>query len=256
MTYGVIGVGAIASAIVTGLCKDVDDAPRVLLSPRNAEISAGLAERFATVDVAADNQAVVDGAEVVIVCVRPEDAAAVLGELRFPADRIVLSAVAGVSIETLQPLVAPATDIAQVIPLPWVARRDGNTLIHPPHPVARELFDPLGGTIEFDDVEAFEAFSATTATIAAHLRYVGAIAEWLASKGASTPDANRYVAAIFAGLAEATRGAASFDELVREAATPGGYNEQFLRELEERGTYDQVKVSLDRMLERSRGSGT
>ena len=104
MAYGVLGVGAIGAAIVTGLCENVDDAPQVLLSPRNAEIATGLAERFATVDVAADNQAVVDGAAVVIVCVRPQVAQTVLAELRFPADRVVISAMAGVSIAALQRL--------------------------------------------------------------------------------------------------------------------------------------------------------
>ena len=61
-------------------------------------VAAGLAERFATVDVAADNQAVVDGAPVVIVCVRPQVAQTVLAEVRFPADRVVISAVAGVPV--------------------------------------------------------------------------------------------------------------------------------------------------------------
>jgi len=56
MAYGVLGVGAIGAAIVTGLCENVDEAPEVLLSPRNAGIAAGLAQRFATVDVAAGNQ--------------------------------------------------------------------------------------------------------------------------------------------------------------------------------------------------------
>ena len=88
MVYGVLGVGAIGAAIVTGLCENVDDAPQVLLSPRNAGIAAGLTQRFATVDVAEDNQAVVDGAPVVIVCVRPQVAHTVLAELRFPADRV------------------------------------------------------------------------------------------------------------------------------------------------------------------------
>lgn len=73
MVYGVLGVGSIGAAIVTGLCENVDEAPKVLLSPRNARISAGLARRFATVDVASDNQAVVDGARVVLVCVGPAD---------------------------------------------------------------------------------------------------------------------------------------------------------------------------------------
>jgi pyrroline-5-carboxylate reductase len=160
MAYGVLGVGAIGAAIVTGLCENVDDAPNVLLSPRNAEIAAGLAQRFATVDVAADNQAVVDGSRVVIVCVRPQVAQSVLAELRFPADRVVISAMAGVPVTALQRLVAPATEVARVIPLPSVARREGITPIHPPNDAAAALFDRLGETAEVADVNAFEAFSA------------------------------------------------------------------------------------------------
>jgi pyrroline-5-carboxylate reductase len=255
VTYGVIGVGAIGSAIVTGLCEDVDDAPEVLLSPRNAEIAAGLAERFATVDVAAENQAVVDGAQVVIVCVRPEDATSVLAEISFPADRVVLSAIAGVQIEALQKLVAPATDIARAIPLPAVARRDGITPIHPPNPAATALFERLGETIELTHLDAFDAFAAATATIAAHFRYLSTIAEWLTSREVPAPAATHYIASSFAGLAESTRGAASFDELAREFATPGGLNEQLLSELEEAGTYEDLRVALDGILDRLRGAG-
>jgi pyrroline-5-carboxylate reductase len=253
MTYGVLGVGAIGSAIVTGLCEDVDDPPEVLLSPRGAEIAAGLAERFDTVDVATDNQAVVDGAPVVLVCVRPPDAEPVLGELRFPADRVVLSAVAGVAIETLRQLVAPATDIARVIPLPTVARREGITPVHPPNTAAKTLFDRLGETVELADVEAFEALAASTATLAAHFRYLGTIAAWLESQGIPASAATHYVASTFAGLAEATRSGAPFEELAREAATPGGVNEQFLRELEESGTFERVNAGLERILDRLRG---
>ena len=226
-SYGVIGVGAIAAAIVTGLCEDVDDAPEVLLSPRNAEITAGLAHRFAAVAVAADNQAVVDGAPVVIVCVRPQVAESVLAELRFPADRTVISAMAGVSVQALQPLVAPATDIARVIPLPSVARRDGITPVHPPNPAAKALFDRLGESVELADVTAFDAFSASTATVAAHFAYLNTIATWLESQEIPSAAATRYVASMFAGLAEATRSGAPFEELAREHATAGGINEQF-----------------------------
>lgn len=255
MAYGVIGVGAIGSAIVTGLSEDVDDAPEVLLSPRNAEIAAGLAQRFETVDVAADNQAVVDGAQVVLVSVRPEDASSVLAGVRFPADRTVLSAVAGIQIETLQTLVAPATDIARVIPLPAVARRDGITPIHPPNPAAAALFDRLGETVELTDVDAFDAFAAATATFAAHFRYLSTIAEWLTATGIHGSAGTHYVASSFAGLAESTRGAASFDELAREFATPGGLNEQLLEELEEAGIYEDLRAALDGIIDRLRGAG-
>ena len=250
VVYGVLGVGAIAEAIVTGLCEGVADAPAVLLSPRNAGIAGGLAERFDTVEIAADNQAVVDAATVVLVCVRPQIADSVLGELRFPADRIVISAMAGVPISVLQRLVAPATEIARVIPLPSVARRDGLTPVHPPNAAATALFDRLGATVELTEVEAFEAFSATTATIAAHFAYLHAIAAWLESQEVPASAATSYVASIFAGLAEATRSGADFEQLAREHATAGGINEQFRDELERSGAFEQVTLGLDRILDR------
>jgi pyrroline-5-carboxylate reductase len=250
MVYGVLGVGAIGAAIVTGLCENVDDAPQVLLSPRNAGIAAGLAQRFASVDVAADNQAVVDGAQVVVVCVRPQVAQTVLAELRFPADRVVVSAMAGVPVTTLQRLVAPATDVARVIPLPSVARRDGITPVHPPNAAATALFDRLGETVELGDVKAFEAFSASTATIAAHFAYLNTIAAWLESQEIPPPAATHYVASMFAGLAEATRSRERFEQLAREHATPGGINEQFLNELEQGGIFERVTLGLRRVLDR------
>jgi pyrroline-5-carboxylate reductase len=246
----VLGVGAIGAAIVTGLCEDVDEAPRVLLSPRNVEIAGGLAESFASVDVAPDNQAVVDGAPVVIVCVRPQVAQTVLAELRFPADRVVISAMAGVPVNSLQRLVAPATDVARVIPLPSVARREGITPVHPPNAAATELFDRLGETVELADAQAFDAFSASTATIAAHFGYLNAIAAWLESQEIPGPAATRYVASIFAGLAEATRSGESFEQLAREHATAGGINEQFLAWLEQGGTFEHVSAGLQRVLDR------
>jgi pyrroline-5-carboxylate reductase len=250
MAYGVLGVGAIGAAIVTGLCENVADAPRMLLSPRNAEIAAGLAQRFPTVDVAPDNQAVVDGARVVIVCVRPQVAQPVLGELRFPADRVVISAMAGVSVTALKRLVAPATDVARVIPLPAVARRDGLTPVHPPNAAASALFDRLGETVELADVKAFEALSASTATIAAHFAYLNAIAAWLESQEIPAAAATRYVAAMFAGLAEATRSGDRFEQLAREHATSGGINEQFLNGLEQGGVFEDVSLGLQRVLDR------
>jgi pyrroline-5-carboxylate reductase len=250
MAYGVLGVGAIGSAIVAGLCEDVDDAPRVLLSPRGAEVAARLAGRFDTVDVAPNNQAVVDGAEVVIVCVRPQVAEAVLAELRFPKERVVVSAMAGVQVRTLERLVSPATEVARVIPLPSVARREGLTPVHPPNAAAAALFDRLGEAVELPDERAFEALSASTATIAAHFAYLNAIAAWLESQEIPAPAATRYVASMFAGLAEATRSGERFEQLAREHATPGGTNEQFLNGLEQGGFLEDVRLGLQRVLDR------
>lgn len=254
MTYGVLGVGAIGAAIVRGLCENVDDAPRVLLSPRNATLAPELAQRFPTVEVGADNQAVVDGAPVVIVCLRTEHAEAVLEGLRFPADRVVISAMASVPLDELQRLVAPATEVARSIPFPAVARRDGATLVHPPNAAAAELFNRLGETVEVGDAKAFDTLTASTATIAAHFAYLSTITAWLESQGIPGPTATRYIAAIFGGLAEPTRRGDGFERLAHEHATPGGLNEQFRNELEESGAFDQVRAGLQRILDRLTGA--
>ncbi|WP_243057548.1 NAD(P)-binding domain-containing protein [Nocardioides sp. SR21] len=226
-TYGVLGVGSIAAAIVNGLC--VQDAPDVLLSPRSAGTAHALAARYATVTVAADNQAVLDGSDVVIVAVLPGQAEAVLTALDFADRHVVISVVAGVGLEDLRSWTG--TTVARAVPLPAVAGRDGRTPVYPPAPEAVALFDLLGGAIAVDDAATYEALTASSATVAAHFAYLGAIADWLVSKGLSPEDARGYVGATFVGASESLRGTPDFGELITEVATPGGLNEQFARDL-------------------------
>lgn len=251
MTYGIIGVGSIAAAIVTGLCEHAQKAPSILLSPRNASQAADLAARFPTVHVTQSNQAVIDGSSVLILCLRPQDAGSVLQRLNFSKQPAVISVMAGISLEALHQLVAPVQNIARAIPLPSVAARDGATPIYPSTEAAKALFDRLGTAIEVPNAGAFEAASASTATIAAHFAYLNAICQWLIAQGMSEVAARRHVASTFAGLATKLRGQEpDFEKLAREHATPGGINEQFLGLLEEAHVFDTIDLGLDRVLDR------
>src|SRR5687768_12109703 len=102
MTYGIIGVGAIAAAIVTGLCENATNAPAIVVSPRNASRAADLASRFPTVRSAQSNQDVIDGSSVVLLCLRPQEARSVLPALNFSKQPAIVSMMAGISIETLR----------------------------------------------------------------------------------------------------------------------------------------------------------
>ena len=181
-TYGVLGVGSIARAIVIGLCDGIADPPRIVLSPRGAAVSAELAGRYPTVSVAADNQAVVDGSDVVLVCLRKADAA-LLGDLTWRPEQVVVSAVAGVGVAQLTEWVAPATRVCRSVPMPPVADRAGLTAVHPPLAEARTLFDRLGSTLEVEDVVAYEALSATSATLAGFFEYLRTQTDWLEARG-------------------------------------------------------------------------
>ncbi len=253
--YAVVGVGALAEAIVVGLSDGIDDAPAIVLSPRGAERSARLAARFANVTVAADNQAAVSAAPVVVVAVRPAQAEDVLESLTFTAEQHVVSVVAAVSLDRLRALVAPATDVTRTIPMPEVARRAGHTPVLPRSPEAIALLERLGTVVRVDDEAAFDAMSVATATVAAHLHYVSTIAQWLAAQGGiSAADAEQFVAGVYQGLQiDVTHGPLA--DLATDHATPGGFNEGFDRALTDSGVFEAVTGALDAGLRRIHDAG-
>lgn len=247
--YGVLGVGSIARAIVLGLCDGVADPPRIVLSPRGAAISTELAARFPHVSVATDNQRVLDESDVVVVCLR-HTVAGLLRDLTWRADHVVVSAVAGLGMPRLLELVAPATRACRSVPMPPVAARAGLTAVHPPLAEARALFDGLGGTLEVDDVVAYEALSATSATLAGFFEYLSTQTDWLEGRGIAAAEARRYVAATYAGVLGSLPGEGGFAELAAEYATPGGVNEQVARQLRDAGAFETLGRALDTALGR------
>ena len=250
-TYGVLGVGSIAEAIVTGLCAEVGDPPPIVLSPRGAATSARLAARFPSTRVGPDNQAVLDASDVVLVCL-PVAGADVLGELTWRPEHVVVSATAALGMPRLLELVAPAATACRCVPMPPVADRAGLTAVHPPLEAARLIFDRLGGTLEVADVAAYESLSATSATLAGFFEYLATQVSWLQQQGLSAGDARRYVAATYAGALGQLSGGGDFADLAAEYATPGGVNEQVARDLREAGAFEALGRALDRAHERLR----
>ena len=249
-TYGVLGVGSIAAAIVTRLCDGVTNPPDAC-SPPGTPSARPARGTPPTVRVAADNQEVVDAGDVVIVCLLPVHANDVLPGLGFRPEQAVISAIAGLHLAQLAELVAPATDLARSIPLPAVATRGSVTPVHPATEAAATVFDRLGGTMEIADEVAYESVAAASATVAAYFRYLATIADWLSGHGIPTAEAQRYVAATFAALStELDSPEVDFVALTRAHMTPGGLNEQFARDVGAAGTYDAVRVGLDAVLAR------
>lgn len=247
MKLGFVGTGALTSAIVTGLRSLPDVDVPVVLSPRNAVIAADLAGRFADVHVAADNQAVLDACDTVMLAVRPQVAQEVLSGLTFRADHEIVSLIATVSAGEIAALVAPATRVTKALPMPMIALRQGATILYPPNPGIAAFFGRLGGVIEAGDVTEFDALSVVTATFATYFRNLETIHAWLAGQGVDAGKGRDYVVAIYKALANApdTMPHADFAELSRDYATRGGINEQVVRDLEARGVYEAFAQSLD-----------
>lgn len=255
MRLGFVGTGALTAAIVAGLKAGADNAVSTLVSPRNEAISAGLASRFADVTVAADNQAVLDGSDMVMLAVRPQDAHAVLGGLRFRRDHHVVSLIATISLEEIAAMIAPAERLTKALPMPMAAYREGATIICPPDAAVAALFGRLGKAIEIENAAEFDALSVVTATFATHFTMLETMQAWLERQGVAEATGREYIVAIYKALAGAAERAPdeSFVHLAREYATRGGVNEQLVRELTESGVFDLVTKSLGSVHKRIAG---
>jgi pyrroline-5-carboxylate reductase len=253
MTLGFVGTGAITAALVEGLAATGDDRP-ITLSPRNAEVAARLAGRFAHVSVAPDNQAVLDRSDLVVLAIRPQIAGEVLGRLAFRAGQRVVSLIATMPLDRLRSLTAPAGDVTRVVPLPSAARRQGPIVIYPPDPAIVALFDRVGTTIPLNDESEFEVFTAGTALMSSQFAIAGAAVQWMARRGIAEGTARDFFAAMLEGLAgtavaQPERG---FSQLAEEHQTPGGLNEQVLHLLERHGVLGTLQQALDAVEERLR----
>lgn len=224
---GIIGVGEIGRAIVTGLCDGGGTPPEVFLSPRGARTAAELAERFGSVRVCTGNQEVVDRSDVVIIAVRRQDGRDALAGLRVDGGRLLVNVMAGVGVDDLRRALATDAPVVRAIPLPAVRERRSVTVTYPSHPTANALFERLGGVLPVEDEAAFNVFSALTGTLTAHYAYLAALTSWAAGHGIAPDEADGYVRGLFQAVGRALGDESrSLHRLAADHETPGGSNER------------------------------
>ena len=255
---GFVGVGAIAEALITGMCAVGERRASFLLSPRNAKVARRIVERLPFVKVAEDNQSVVDASDIVFLAVRPQVAADVLGALRFRPHQRIVSLIATFDLARLRPLVAPAGAIARVAPIPAVARRVGPLLLHPPVPEIARLLEGLGHLIQLENESDLDAFWSTTGLMSSYFGLLGEMAGWLSRQNLEETQVRIFVAALFEalGATASEHAGAGFDPLIAQHTTAGGLNEQAWRELQAAGWPRLFSEALDLIHARVLGKAT
>lgn len=246
---GIVGVGHLAGYLVAGLAR-ARPTLEVVLSPRNVDRSADLAARYGT-HVAADNQAVCDVADVILVTTRPSDVVGVCEALTFRAGQTVISTAAGVPLSAVASVVAPAKAV-RAMPLTCSAIGRSPTLLLPDDPAARALFELLGTVHAVEDEARFTPAS----VIAAYYGWIYALMDeaitWC--EGAGVPPATARELVL-----ETTRGAAEMalhhpdrelSDLLDSLATPGGVTRQGLETLARRESLAAWVEALDSVLQR------
>jgi pyrroline-5-carboxylate reductase len=124
-------------------------------------------------------------------------------------------------------------------------------VLYPDNAVARGLFDRVGDVLVAADEPGLDAFSAVTATFAAHLDYLNTITNWLTEHGVDHALATAYTMHVFGQLGQSLLDSPeSLTALTTRYMTPGGINEQLMSDLRRAGIPDAVRQALDRVRDR------
>ncbi|WP_111496257.1 pyrroline-5-carboxylate reductase family protein [Marinobacter bohaiensis] len=248
---GILGVGHLASYVVAGLRKAGDNRT-IRLSPRNRETSEALRQTHGC-EIAPDNQAVADECRVILLAVRPQHLDALLDTLTLRDDHLLISCVAGVSLDAIRQRVGPAR-VVRTLPLACAEVGEGVVPLFPDEATARELLSPLGRLIAFDAERAFELASTAACVNGWTYAFLDRLSDWFAGQGLSPEQARELVVHSMRG---ATGLAAGFPErslrgISDSIATPGTYTRDGLDALEARDAFGAwedacqlIKDSLD-----------
>ncbi len=254
---GFIGTGEITRAIVLGLNKASYPYEEILLSRRNADISARLARDCARIRVSDDNQEIADSVDLLFLAVRPQIAEDVLSQLQFRADLRIASLIATLTHDKLRQWVGPGPILTRSVPLPFVAEGRGVTAIYPANAEMEDLYGHLGAVVVARDVDELDALTIPSAAMGTYFGILQTLQQYLEQKGVSECNARTYIAGIFFGLANTAMedDERSFAQLRVDHSTPGGLNQQMHEVFDGQGGSDALAKALDSVYARIRSAG-
>ncbi|MBC2835186.1 pyrroline-5-carboxylate reductase dimerization domain-containing protein [Paragemmobacter straminiformis] len=247
-TIGILGTGHLAEFLIRGAA---GKGFGFLVAPSRRAKTLGARP---DVTLAASNQQVVDGADLVLVCLPARDGLAILQTLRFHAGQSVLSAMAGTRLAPLAAAVGPAAAHCTMMPGHANAYGAGPCLLYPADPAWHAFLATLGPVHGFTDETAFVTATAFGALSGASFFLMDSLTRWFAANGMDGSDARRLIAETLIGNATVLLNeTASLAEITPGIATPGGITEALVRALGAKGALDAWHPALDIVLTRVRG---
>lgn len=261
---GFVGCGTIATAIAKGIATQSQiPIESIAVSRRSEQKSKALVEALGSslVSIHDDNQEILDKADLIFLCVLPEQTAQVLQGLSFDNTRHTL--VSLVSTAKLGDLTTysqlDSSNVSKMICLPSIARHQGVCLHCCPTPNSflESLFDSTGGVVTLKTEQELEATMMTTCVMGPIYGMMRQGRDWLtkhtdlSQEEASYLVVKQYVGAVLDAERDCDK-AERIDDLIKEQ-TPGGLNEQSLANLEQLGGLEVQNQVMDAILSRIRG---
>jgi len=242
-TIAVIGAGNIGRALIGGLLNGQDLAPDQIHATRRTPVP--LLQQFPGIHLGTDNAAAVADATIVVLAVKPQNAAAVVEEIRehvAPAAMIV-SVLAGVTTESLRTAFGRDLAIVRAMPNTPMIVDQGATAITGGRfatadhvALARRIFEAVGKVEEVPE-NLMDAVTGLSGSGPAYVyMFVEALTDAGVKQGIPRPIAFRLAAQTIFGAAKLVIESGKHPAILRdEVTTPGGTAIAAVAELESHG---------------------
>ena len=247
MKLGFIGTGKIASSVIIGICNSKIKFKQIIVSPRNKKTANFLKKNFRKVNIAKNNQEVINKSSWIFLSVTPKVGEKVIKNLRFNTNQTIVSFISTINLSNLKKMIKVKTEIVRAIPLPPISLKKGPVPIYPPNKKVKSFFDKIGSTIEIKNEKSSINFWSTSGMMASYYDLLRVMSDWLVKKGIKRQDAQKYITSLFLALSEdaVVNSKKDLKHLVKESQTPKGLNEQGLKEMSKKNVYKSVVNTLN-----------
>jgi pyrroline-5-carboxylate reductase len=247
MKLGFIGTGKIASSVITGICNSNISFKKIIISSRNKAISKKLKKKFKKVNIAENNQEIVNKCNWVFLSVTPTIGKKIIKDLRFKTNQTIISFISTITLGQLKKAIKVKTTIVRAIPLPPISLKKGPVPICPPNKKIKDFFNKIGTTVEIKNEKSSINFWSISGMMASFYELLKVMTDWLVKRGVKRNDAQKYITSLFLALSEDAVANSKKDlkHLVKDSQTPKGLNEQGVKELTKAGFYKSLEKTLN-----------
>lgn len=239
-----LGVGHLAEYCVPALAARFG-AAAVTLSPRGRAAAGRLAGSLG-VAIAADNRALIEGADVVLLATRPAVAAEALRGLPWRPDHLVISLCAGLPLAALD--AGPAA-LARAMPVLAARWSESPTCLYPASPLAERVIGALGPVIPLAREELFEPAAVAAIFYSSLVQLSADLTDWTAQAGLPPEQARLLVTQMLRAAGtlgrEETQPLAAITE---QLCSPGSFSRTFRQSLRDAGALEAWSAACGRTL--------
>ncbi len=257
MKIGLIGAGNMASALLSGMLKNLVQPGDVMISDRDEEKLAFWKKQG--ISVTTNNGVVEDACDIIILAVKPKIIPYVLQELSGKEDKIYISIAAGITVAFLENALGKDKKIVRTMPNTPAQVGCGMTVLVPNKNITEQerktvfsLFDSVGDTLQLSESELEIATAIHGSSPAYVYMMMDALADAGVRHGLTKENALKLAAKAVEGSAKMVLETGTHPEQLKDnVCSPGGTTIAAVRELERTGFRASLHAAVDACIKRN-----